>query len=629
MLRLNPARRTMFQATVPPTMLLALLLGLAWNGARDEPQVIVYGGTPQGVTAALAAARQGLRVTLIEPGPALGGVVVRGWLATLDDTDDLNHRSIYGGLYAQMYRALGSSRNVDVGRTEALFARLLGQAGVGVRLNTVLNPAPGSVERRGGVVRAVWVRHAYGLRRLAAGQFIDASDTAELALRAGATFTVGREDGGLDRRQMAATLVLRLGGVRWHDVARSLQAAYLSHREDAGFDAWGGYGFGLLAAGYAPSSPRFRLRGLNIARQQGGSLLVNALLIAGVDGTDRTSVARAHRQATLEARRVVAFLRRAEPQTFGRVTLLGVAPELYLRETRHLNGLARLHADDVLLGRSDAGSAATGGYALDGQIYDARESPFLLGRPAPYGVPYGTLVPVGLQNLLVVSQAASFDSAAAFSARVVPLQMVLGEAAGTACAVSRRLGLSLAGLSRRPLQLRAALLAGGNRLPVGHPEYGPPSGWRLSSQGVSRADRRSVYALHLLRRGLLSAPYSLRGQLDAEGPILVNDFLSSLNHWLVARSSDPRQFQVMKQLRLWARHAPGQTLSWAGARAIFLWLHEDAWEVDLKAGPLRRGDAARLLTDMFPARDRQLGSWTPAPAAELTRRGQDRDFRAE
>ena len=623
----------MLQATVLPTLLLALLLGLAWNGARGEPQVIVYGGTPQGVTAALAAARQGLRVTLIEPGPALGGVVVRGWLATLDDTDDLNHRSIYGGLYARMYRALGSSRNVDVERTEALFARLLGQAGVDVRLNTGLDTRShtrlNTVERQGGVVRAVWVRHAYGLRRLAAEQFIDASDTAELALRSGATFTVGREDGGLDRRQMAATLVLRLGGVRWHDVARSLQAAYLSHREDAGFDVWGGYGFGLLAAGYTPSSSRFRLRGLNIARQQGGSLLVNALLIAGVDGTDPAGVARAHWQATLEAGRVVAFLRRADPQTFGRVTLLGVAPELYLRETRHLNGLARLHADDVLLGRSDAGSVATGGYALDGQIYDARESPFLLGRPAPYGVPYGTLVPVGLQNLLVVSQAASFDSAAAFSARVVPLQMVLGEAAGTACAVSRRLGLSLARLASRPLQLRAALLAGGNRLPVSPLEYGPPAGWRLSSQGVSRADRRSVYALHLLRRGLLSAPYSLRGQLDAEGPILVNDFLSSLNHWLVARSSDPEQFRVMKQLRLWARHAPGQTLSWAGARAIFRWLHEDAWEIDLRAAPLRRGDAARLLTDMFPARDRQLGNWTSAPAVELTWRGGDRALWAE
>ena len=617
-------QRAMFM----PTLLLALLLGLAWNGAR-EPQVIVYGGTPQGVTAALAAARQGLRVTLIEPGPGLGGVVVRGWLATLDDTDDLHHRSIYGGLYASLYRALGSDRNVDVERTERLFTRLLGLAGVDVRLNTRLEAGPSSVERQGGVLRAVWVRHVYGLRRLAAGQFIDASDTADLAVRAGATFTVGREDGGLDRRQMAATLVLRLGGVRWHDVARSLRAAALSHREDAGFGAWGGYGFGLLAAGYTPSSPQFRLRGLNIARQQGGSLLVNALLIAGVDGTDPVSVARAHRQATLEAGRVVAFLRRADPQTFGQARLLGVAPDLYVRETRHLNGLVRLHADDVLMGRSDASSVATGGYALDGQIYDARESPFLLGRPAPYGVSYGTLVPVGLQNLLVVSQAASFDSAAAFSARVVPLQMVLGEAAGTACAVSRRLGLSLAGLSGRPLQLRAALLAGGNRLPVSPPEYGPPSEWRLSSQGTNPADQRSVYSLHLLRRGLLSAPYSLRGQLGAGQPILVSDFLSSLNHWLVARSSDPRQFQVMKQLRLWARHTPGQTLSWSGARAIFRWLHEDAWEVDLRAGLLRRGDAARLLTDMFPARDRQLGSWRPAPETALGRRGGSGTSRAE
>jgi FAD dependent oxidoreductase len=630
--------------TALPTLLFALLLLLALN-AKKDPDLLVYGGTPQGVTAAIAAARQGLKVTLIEPSSQLGGVVVRGWLATLDDTDDAEHRSLYGGLYADFYRATGSNRNVDVWRTEQVLGRMLRRAGVDVRMNTDLATGAKVLDVRGDELHSVWVSKAFGtlrlgsrqlgLKHLNAKQFIDATDTADLAARAGAAFTTGREDGGLDRRQMAATLVFRLGGVHWPKVKQALQKAYQQRRDIIGYDERGAYGFGDLVRGYVADQAPLRLRGLNIARQNDQSLLVNALLIAGVDGTDPQSTHQAYLSAAAEAQKVVAYLRRADPLTFGRVRLMGVAPALYIRESRHLVGLRRLHADDVLLGRADEESVATGGYPLDGQIYDARESPFLLGQPAPYGVPYGALVPRGFSNLLVVSQAASFDSAAAFSARVVPLQMVLGEAAGTACSVARARRLSLAQLADQPQILRPALIALGIRIPAATPA--PLSGAvpvvsatklpnlrytsvhteprhtapRTVFSTSSTSAERTYYASLLLRRGLLSAPYNLRGDLGADQPILAIDFLASLDHWLVARSAVPGHLETMRReamhdLKTWARKDPNQPLSWAGGRAIFLWLGEDAWEFENKSKLLSRGDAARLLTDMFPARDRHF-----------------------
>ena len=283
-----------------PSLLFAVLVVLACLAPRD-PEVVVYGGTPQGVTAALAASRQGLRVTLVVPGPQLGGVLVRGWLATLDDTDDLSHHSVYGGLYARFYRDVGSTRSIDVGRAEQVFRQMLRGAGVDLRLNTALaltrtttvagRTDSGAVQVSGGLVRSVLVRRGPDTRLLRAGQVIDASDTADLAAAAGAGFTSGREDGGLDRRQMAATLVLRLGGVSWRKVQRALSDAYRQNHDLIGFDNQGAYGFGELTAGYRPASARLKLRGLNIARQHDQTLLINALLIAGVDGTDRGSVA--------------------------------------------------------------------------------------------------------------------------------------------------------------------------------------------------------------------------------------------------------------------------------------------------------------------------------------------------
>ena len=603
--------------TAPPllfwihSVVFAALVLLACLAPR-QPDVLVYGGTPQGVTAALAASRQGLRVTLVVPGPQLGGVLVRGWLATLDDTDDASHRSMYGGLYARFYRDVGSTRSIDVGRAERVFRRMLRGAGIDLRFNTVLaGPGavhPGAVQAvqvSGGLVKSVLVRRGLDTRLFRTGQVIDASDSADLAAAAGASFTSGRQDGGLDQRQMAATLVLRLGGVPWLNIERALSDAYRKRHDLIGFDNQGAYGFGDLSAGYRPASARLKLRGLNIARQKDQTLLINALLIAGVDGTDEGSVAAGRALAVTEARRVVTYLRRADPATFGQATLVGVAPELYLRETRHLLGRARLHADDVLTGHSGPGGVALGGYALDGQIYDARESPFMLGYPLPYGVPYAALLPRELDNLLVVSQAASFDSAAAFSARVVPLQMVLGEVAGTACGLARRLHTSLADLAgrrERLTALRSMLRAQGVRLPQ---EAQGAERSRLSP-GFQRASLATTesYTADLLRRGLMGAPYTSRGRLAADQPVLAADFLAALDHWLVARSSDPAQHAAMRQLKQWARQQPNQTLSWAGGRAVFLWLHEDAWEFHGKPSLLSREDAARLLTDMFPAQDR-------------------------
>jgi hypothetical protein len=605
-----------------PTLLLAVLVLLAWRGV-PKPDLVVYGGTPQGVMAAVAAARQGLHVTLLVPGPQLGGVVVRSWLATLDDTEDAQKRSLYGGLYAEFYRLSGSNRNVDVGRAEQVLWRMLRGAHVEVRLNTALAAVPGAVQLADGQIRSVAVWHLLDGRRYSAPTFIDASDTADLAVHAGAAFTLGRQDGGLDHKQMAATLVLKLGGVNWFSLQRALAREQQQTHGFVGFDQHGAYGFGPLTSAYVPSTPQMKLRGLNIARQDDGSLLINALLIAGVDGTSEASVQRAYRRAAREAQHVVAFLRRADEQTFGGARLLGVAPELYLRETRHLIGQQRLHADEALLGLAGPDSVATGGYPLDGQIYDEREAPFLLGQPAPYGVPFGTLVPEGLSNLLVVSQAASFDSAAAFSARVVPLQMTLGEAAGTACALAKRLSLPVAALAASPLHLRtlrAALSAQGVRIPPVQLADAP----RLASQELASALlslQPDAHAAALLRRGMMSAPFSLKGQLGADQPVLAVDFLATLDHWLTARGTDPAQRHTMQHLLAWAHSRPNQTLDWATGRILFQALHEDDWEFENVARPLRRRDAARLLTHMFPAADRQaplLSSATAGPRQELS-----------
>ncbi|GAB5603829.1 hypothetical protein FJNA_23550 [Thermus sp. FJN-A] len=563
---------------------LALLLFLGLAVAQYD--LVVYGATPQGVAAAVAGAQEGLKVLLLEPGPGVGGVLTQGWLATLDLAKD-REGLLQRGLFLDFYRRLGGEASFDVRRAEEVLLALLREAGVELRLEASLD----RVEVEGGSLTLL----ATPGGTYQAPYFVDASDTAELAFRAGAGFTWGREDTGLDGRSMAATLVFRLEGVPWGAVFLALNYEGQVRRTGAG--AWGksGWGFGDLVRGYAPSDPgRYALRGLNLSRQDDGSLLVNALLLFGVEG-DPLGLERLRREAALEAERVVAYLREKDPLVFGTARLGGVAPALYLRETRHLRALYRLRAEEVLLGRNFPDAVALGGYPMDGQAYYPGETPYLLGTPAPYGVPFRTLVPQEVKNLLVVSQAAGFDSVAAFSARVVPLQMALGEAAGVAAALLRR--APQAGILKVPLgsfqelaqspsgmeALRRRLLQRGARL------ASPERGGEAERPGYREA-------VALLRRGLFAGPYYLKGSLGLSDPILLGDFLANLEHYYRARGPEERLRVVLK-----ARELYREELQKPLRRTLLNQLLQALGEAKVPGGEgVARGEAALLLYRLLP-----------------------------
>lgn len=501
-------------------LLLALTLLLARPGVPGGYDLIVYGATPQGVTASVAAARRGLRVLLLEPSDRPGGVLTNGWLATLDMSTDSGGQLLNYGLFARFFRAIGHQPSFDVKRAEQVLRGWLGEAGVDVRYGARLK----NVEVAGGKVAGVEVTWRRSRAWLSAPLFLDASDTAELAYAAGAPFTVGREDTGLDRRQMAATLVFRLTGVDWDLLGAALSAETATDRRPVGWRGKSAYGFHELADRYRPSDPeRFALRGLNVARQDDNSLLVNGLLIFGVDGTQPNSLARGRRGGAAEAARVVAFLRQSEPGVFGAAALAGVAPQLYVRESRHLLGQYRLGAPYALFGAAFGDGVARGGYPLDGQAYLPGDPLFLLGRPLPYQIPLRSLLPRNLKNLLVVSQAASFESVAAYSARVVPTQMALGEAAGKAAWLSRVRGVPPARLASDPEAVAR----------LRDRPWTSAQGRNISESGLAGY----ASAGELLSRGLLSAPYSKRGRLDLAGPMSPLDFMSDLAHLLGARGA--------------------------------------------------------------------------------------------
>jgi hypothetical protein len=151
------------------------------------PDVVAYGATPAGVMAAVAAARRGAAVTLLEPSRHVGGMVSGG----LGRSDVERQEQLIGGLALEFARRLGRVYGCEVAWrfepsvAERVLGDLLGEHRIDVRLGWRL--ASAGTEGR---VHAVVSSAAESVRARA---FVDATYEGDLLAAAGVSFAVGRE----------------------------------------------------------------------------------------------------------------------------------------------------------------------------------------------------------------------------------------------------------------------------------------------------------------------------------------------------------------------------------------------------------------------------------------------------
>jgi hypothetical protein len=158
--------------------------------APAEWDLVVYGGTAGGVIAAVAAAREGLRVALLEPGRHLGGMVSGGLGWT-----DHGRKEVIGGYALEFFRRVGQKYGepltwyFEPHVAEAVFGDMVREAGAQVFLRHRLRET-GGVARRGPRIEAVVLENGATFR---ARIFADASYEGDLMAQAGVGYTWGRE----------------------------------------------------------------------------------------------------------------------------------------------------------------------------------------------------------------------------------------------------------------------------------------------------------------------------------------------------------------------------------------------------------------------------------------------------
>ncbi len=430
--------------------------GRAGAKGTEVVDVLVIGSQPEAISAAVAAGEQGARTVLLTSARRLGGLFVRGELNVLDlrTTPRLYQR----GLFLRWWRRVGEKPAFDIGAAERAFSAMLANAGV-----QVIRGAPTPVPLLNANGRLLGARA--GDRTILARQVIDGQANAQFAAAAGAPFTVGWASIGVHER-MADTLIFGLRGVNWQALSQAVKergGSYAHVRDNVVWGPFGGY-----PAAYRPTRPGLRMRGLNLGRESDGTVLVNALLVYGANPLDPASLAAARARAAAEVPAIVRYLDAGVPG-FQHARLSGVAPRMYVRESRHLEAQCVLRVGAVLDNKVTPLDVAAGGYPLDVQSLTPQDTGYVFGTPHIYGARLCMTVAPKPAPLWVVGKTAGFGPIAFASARVVPFGMAIAEAVGVAAARAARLGLDPAALAASPAQVRAVrgiLTARGAYLPA-------------------------------------------------------------------------------------------------------------------------------------------------------------------
>lgn len=421
--------------------------------------VVVVGTDPEGVAGAVSAARNGLKVLLVETRQrqALGGLMTLGWLNSLDMNKSpvINgkypEKTLNKGIYQEWYSMIEGT-SFDVSRAANAFRKLVQEE---PNIHLLMNAKQATPVLQGSKVTGMNIVRENGKQlSIRTAAIIDATQDADVAAMAGAPYTLLREDlGDPPDLRIAVTLVFKIKGVTdqvWQEMRKDPNTS--------GSDARSIWGFSN-AREYVSSNPdRVGIRSLNIGRQDDNSILLNTMQIYGIDPLDPASLEEGIQIGTKEAPLIVDYLKK-KYKSFRNVSYGGVAPELYVRESRHIVGEYRLTIADLLENRDFPDAIAYGSYEVDiqGSSIGTTGKPqrgSILMKPKQYGVPFRAIVPQKIDGLLVVGRAASFDTLPHGSARVMPLGMATAEAAGSAVKLAKEKKKSFRELSRSSADMK-------------------------------------------------------------------------------------------------------------------------------------------------------------------------------
>ncbi len=431
-----------------------------------EAEVVVVGGGPGGLGAAVGAARQGARTLLVERYGFLGGMATAGGVNPFMP-NHLDGRRLDSGVFAawcDQMAALdgiledGRTFNPEVAKLAA--EKLCLEAGVELLYHASFDQPIMDRQR----IDALLFHTKSGPVAVRGQVYVDTTGDADLAARAGCPFELGRE---ADHLTQPMTANFDLAGV---DTERMPDRAGINELYER-----------AKAAGRitCPRENCLWFRTLEPDR-----IHFNTTRIVLHDATDVESLSDAEVESRRQIIEYLEFLRGDVPG-FEQAYLVAIGMHIGVRESRRIRGRAYLTRADYERCAKYPDGIARVRYSID--IHNPAGTGTEIVRLPPdewYEIPYGCLVPLECDNLLVGGRPISVDHAVHSSMRVMPPACTVGQAAGVAAAMAAAQGVPPADIDG--VAVKQALIAQGVWLVTGAEQQGPGGALKDLSERATR-----------------------------------------------------------------------------------------------------------------------------------------------
>lgn len=381
---------------------------------RFTAGVAVVGGGVAGVAAAVAAARAGVDVYLIERYGFLGGTATGGLVARFQPGPDVKRQPVIRGIYEEICERLGEYDAIhdnlfDPEMMKYVALDLCEEADVHILLHSLVY----GVDVGNGAVEALRFYTKQGPRTLAAKTYVDATGDGDVSALAGADFQVGRASDGL---QQPMTLVFQLGNI---DMERFKSADW--NRLNSFFERE----VKVLAS----------RRRIFFFTWREGTLGFVMTHVAGLDSLDVEDITRAEVDARRQALAIYRFFRRHVPGC--KHCVMDTASQIGIRESRRLIGDYVLTREDVLNARKFEDSIGCSTSWIDIHNPDGRGVLHeLVVNDDWFEIPLRAVVVKGFKNLLVAGRCISATHEAQGAIREMPTCILTGQGAGAAAALA-------------------------------------------------------------------------------------------------------------------------------------------------------------------------------------------------
>lgn len=411
-----------------------------------DVDVLVCGGGPAGIGAAIRAARLGVSVMIIEFQGCLGGIATAGMMSHWGGRSSSKVMTEIWDRAYELGKEIGWEKDSCCGKDtiyhevqKIVIEEMVKREGIKVLYYTQACSAVMENDKIVGVI----IQNKSGRGYIRAKRVVDATGDGDIAASAGVPFFKGRESDG---RMQPCTIMFNVGGV---DTDRALfPPSFETTIETPKGEIQ------ALAKELLP----FPAGHVLLYRQpMPGTVCCNMTNAIEIDGTDGESITKGTMICRSQIAPIVKFLREYIPG-YENCWLMNSASLIGIRETRHFEGLASLTKDDILEARvHDDWIVRRAWFNFDvhnltGSSLDKTGAQKHFKQNNDYTIPFGCILPKKVEGLLLSGRNISGSHMAHSNFRIMSVCIAIGEAAGAAAALSVKQNIKLRDVSVKEIQ---------------------------------------------------------------------------------------------------------------------------------------------------------------------------------